>query len=144
MAESIKVKLLLYLWRQGEYRVISSYMADLSLCSILWHVILIPFYFLATLHGTWDLSSLLLLLSRSVVSDSLRPQGPQHARLPCPPPTPGACSNSRPSSHWCHPTISSSVAPFSSCPQSSWNPHPCWVQIWSPNHWSTRELPGPF
>ena len=42
----------------------------------------------------------------------------QHARLPCPSPTPGACSNSCPSSRWCHPTISSSVVSFSSCPQS--------------------------
>ena len=50
--------------------------------------------------------------SRSVVSDSLQPHGLQHARLPCPSPTPGACSNSCPSSRWCHPTISSnSVAP---------------------------------
>ena len=44
--------------------------------------------------------------------------GLQHARLPCPSPSPGACSNSCPSSRWCHPTISSSVVPFSSCPQS--------------------------
>ena len=50
--------------------------------------------------------------SRSVVSDSLRPHGSQHARLPCPSPTPGACSNSYPSSWWCHPTISSSAVPF--------------------------------
>ena len=56
--------------------------------------------------------------SRSVVSDSLRPRGPQHARLPCSSPTPRACSNSCPSSWWCHPTISSSAVPFSSCPQS--------------------------
>ena len=56
--------------------------------------------------------------SRSVVSDSLQPHGLQHARLPCPSPTPGACSNSCPSSRWCHPTISSSVIPFSSCLQS--------------------------
>ena len=56
--------------------------------------------------------------SRSVVSDSLRPHGLQHARPPCPSPTPGTCSNSCPSSQWCHPTISSSVVPFSSCPQS--------------------------
>ena len=55
--------------------------------------------------------------SHSVVSNSLRPRGPQHSRLPCPPPTPGACSNSCPSSWWCHPTISSSVIPFSSCLQ---------------------------
>ena len=53
-----------------------------------------------------------------VVSNSLQPRGLQHARLPCPSPTPGACSNSCPSSWWCHPTISSSVIPFSSCPQS--------------------------
>ena len=46
------------------------------------------------------------------------PHGLQHARLPCPSPTPRACSNSCPSSWWCHPTISSSVAPFSSCLQS--------------------------
>ena len=52
--------------------------------------------------------------SRSVVSDSLRP----HATLPCPSPSPGACSNSCPFSQWCHPTISSSVIPFSSCLQS--------------------------
>ena len=49
---------------------------------------------------------------------TLRPQGLQHARLPCPSPTPGACSNSCPSSWWCHPPISSSVIPFSSCLQS--------------------------
>ena len=55
--------------------------------------------------------------SRSVVSDSLRPHGLQHARLPCPSPTPRACSNSCPLSQWCYPTISSSVVPFSSCLQ---------------------------
>ena len=51
-------------------------------------------------------------------SDSLQPHGLQHARLPCPSPTPGAYSNSCPLSRWCHPTISSSVIPFSSCLQS--------------------------
>ena len=55
--------------------------------------------------------------SRSVVSDSLWPHGLQHARLPCPSPTPRACSNSCPSSRWCHPTTSSSAVP-SSCLQS--------------------------
>ena len=49
--------------------------------------------------------------SRSVVSDSLQPHGLQHVRLPCPSPTPGAYSNSCPSSQWCHPTISSSAIP---------------------------------
>ena len=55
--------------------------------------------------------------SHSVVSASLRPHGLQHARLPYPSPTPRACSNSCSSSWWCHPTISSSVVPFS-CLQS--------------------------
>ena len=58
-----------------------------------------------------------LLFSRSVMSDSLQPYGLQHARLPCPSPTPGACSNSSPLNQWCHPTISSSVALFSLCLQ---------------------------
>ena len=56
--------------------------------------------------------------SHSVVSDSLQPHGLQHARPPCPSPTPGAYSNSCPLSRWCHPTISSSVFPFSSHLQS--------------------------
>ena len=56
--------------------------------------------------------------SRSVVSDTLWPHELQHARPPCPSPTPGVRSNSHPSSPWCHPAISSSVVPFSSCPQS--------------------------
>ena len=56
--------------------------------------------------------------SHSLVSDSLRPHESQHARPPCPSPTPGVHSNSRPSSQWCHPVISSSVVPFSSSPQS--------------------------
>ena len=56
--------------------------------------------------------------SLSVVSDSLRPHGPQHARLPCPSSTPRAYTNSCLLSQWCHPTISSSVVPFSSCLQS--------------------------
>ena len=57
-------------------------------------------------------------ISRSVVSDSLRPHESQHARPPCPSPTPGVHPDSRPWSQWCHPAISSSVVPFSSCPQS--------------------------
>ena len=56
--------------------------------------------------------------SHSVVSDSLRPHELQHARPPCPSPTPRVHSDSRPSNRWCHPAISSSVIPFSSCPQS--------------------------
>ena len=56
--------------------------------------------------------------SCSVVSDSLWPHELQHARPPCPSPSPGVHSNSHPLSCWCHPAISSSVIPFSSCPQS--------------------------
>ena len=56
--------------------------------------------------------------SCSVVCDSSRPHELQHARPPCPSPTPGVHSDSCPSSRWCHPAISSSVVPFSSCPQS--------------------------
>ena len=59
---------------------------------------------------------LLLLFSCQVVSDSLWPHGLQHARLSCPSLSPGVCSNSCPLSRWCHPTIPSSVASFSSCP----------------------------
>ena len=60
----------------------------------------------------------LLLFSHSVMPDSFQPQGLQHTRLPCPSPSPGACSNSCLSSWWCHPNISSSVIPFSPCLQS--------------------------
>ena len=56
--------------------------------------------------------------SRSVISDSLRPHESQHSRHPGPSPTPGVHSDSSPLSRWCHPAISSSVIPFSSCPQS--------------------------
>ena len=56
--------------------------------------------------------------SLSVMSDSLRPHESQYDRPPCPSPTPGVHSNSCPSSQWCHPAISSSVVPFSCCPQS--------------------------
>ena len=63
----------------------------------------------------WDTSS--IQFSRSAVSDSLRPHGLQHTRPPCPSSTPTVYSNSCPLSQWCHPTISSSVIPFSSCLQ---------------------------
>ena len=65
-------------------------------------------------------NSMLLWLpfSYSVVSDSLQPHEPQHTRPLCPSPTPGVHPNPCPSSQWHHPTISSSVIPFSSCPQS--------------------------
>ena len=84
--------------------------------------------------------------SRSVVSDSLRPHESHHARLPCPSPTPRVHSDSRPSSRWCHPAISSSVVPFSSCPQSlpasvfSNESTLCmrWPKYWSFSYWSLK------
>ena len=63
------------------------------------------------------ISLLSVQFSRWVVSNSLRPHGLQHIRPPCPSPAPGAYPNSCPLSRWCHQTISSSVVPFSSCPQ---------------------------
>ena len=74
-----------------------------------------------TTSATWDahldcISS--VQFSHSVVSDSLQPYESQHARPPCPSPTPRACSNSCPSCWWCHPTLLSSVVPLSSCLQS--------------------------
>ena len=70
-------------------------------------------------HSVWSVCLFSSVqFSRSVVSDSLRPHESQHARPPCPSPTPGVHSDSHPSSQWCHPAISSSVVPFSSCPQS--------------------------
>ena len=98
--------------------------------------------------------------SHSVVSDSLRPHELQQARPPCPSPTPGVHPNPCPSSWWRHPTISSSVIPFSSCPQSfpasgsfqmsqlfAWGGHsigvsaltsvlPMNTQDWSPSRWT--------
>ena len=64
------------------------------------------------LEGNITLNSYILLFSRSVISNSLQPHWLQHSRLPCPSPSPRACSNSCPSCLWCHPTISSSVIPF--------------------------------
>ena len=66
----------------------------------------------------WILPFSSVQFSHSVMSDSLRPDESQHTRPPCPSPTPGVHSNSRPLSWRCHPAISSSVIPFSSCPQS--------------------------
>ena len=64
-------------------------------------------------HAKW-----IAWFSHSVVSDSLQPHEPQHTRPPCPSPTSGVYTNPCPLSQWCHPAISSSVIPFSSCPQS--------------------------
>ena len=72
----------------------------------------------STFQFSYYSEAILLQFSRSVVSDSSRPRELQHARPPCPSPTPGVHPNSCPSSQWCHPAITSSVVPFSSCPQS--------------------------
>ena len=110
-------------------------------------------------HTFFPLSS--VQFSRAIVSDSLRPHESQHARSPCPSPSPGVHSDSCPLSPWCHPTISSSVIPFSSCPQSlpasesfpmsqlfSWSGQSTGVSVsasflpkksqgWSPSEWTS-------
>ena len=68
--------------------------------------------------GLWILEFTSVQFSRSVMFNSLPPHEPQDTRPPCPSPTPGVYLNSCPLSQWCHPAISSSVVPFSSCPQS--------------------------
>ena len=75
-------------------------------------------FFRSLLKKKSNYSSSSVQFSHSVVSNSLWPHEPQHARAPCPSPTPGVYPNSCPLSQWCHPTISSSVMPFSSCLQS--------------------------
>ena len=83
------------------------------------YTICISFHsFKKKIHWLLNVWLCLVQFSRSVVSDSLQPHESQHTRPPCPSPTPGVHSDSRPSSPWCHPAISSSVVPFSSCPQS--------------------------
>ena len=85
----------------------------------------------------WTISISSVQFSCSVVSDSLRPHESQHPRPPCPSPTLGVHSDSRPSSQWCHPAISSSVVPLSSCPQSlrvfsnESTLHMRWPKYWS-------------
>ena len=91
-------------------------------------------------------------ISRSVVSDSLRPHESQHAKPPCPSPTPGVHSDSCPSSQWCHPAISSTVVPFSSCPHffpaSFFSSESTLLMRW-PKYWGfsfsiipSKEIPG--
>ena len=91
-------------------------------CSVVVHSLVCFFAFLFSTfvrgYVVYSLCISSVQFSCSVVCDPLWPRGLQHPRLPCPSPTPRACSNSCPSSWWCHPTISSSVIPFSSCLQS--------------------------
>ena len=104
----VMLSFLIWKWVIGTYSLwenLSSY--TLTSCVL----------FCVNVTSQWKLH-LLLLFSCSVLSDSLRPYGLHNIRLPCPSPSPGACSNSCPLSRWCHPTISSSVIPFSSCLQS--------------------------
>ena len=77
--------------------------------------------------------------SHSVVSDSSWPHESQHARPPCPSPSPGVHSDSRPSSPWCHPAISSWVIPFSSCPQSL--PYPKLSLLFFPQNYMNPNMP---
>ena len=102
------------LWRRRDRMKSESLILD---CALLWD------------QDVWNIADTFTLLvnkeafssvqfSLSVLSASLRPHELQHARPPGPSPTPGVYSNSCPSSQWCHPTISSTVIPFSSCPQS--------------------------
>ena len=92
------------------------------------------------LNGSWWFCVFLLLFSHCVVSDSLQPHELQYARPPCPSLSFGVCSNSCPLSRWCHPTISSSVVPFSSCsqsfPASESFPMSQFLHIRWPKYWS--------
>ena len=84
--------------------------------------------------------------SRSIMSDSLGPHESQHTRLPCPSPSPRVDSNSRPSTQWCHPAISSSIVLFSSCFQSfpaSGSFPKSILHIWWPKYWSFSFSIGP-
>ena len=96
------------------------YSWDCSMCTWKMYVLLLQG---GIFCSGWFLLSLLKSISQSVSSvaqscPTLRPHELQHTRPPCPSPSPGVHSDSRPSSQWCHPAISSSVIPFSSCPQS--------------------------
>ena len=102
--------------------------------------------FLLKLNYKWDIMNS-VQFSCSVVSNSLRPHELQHARPPCPSPTPGVHPNPCTSSQWCHPIISSPVVPFSSCPQ--FFPASGSLPIRWPKYWSfsfsispSNEYPG--
>ena len=104
-----------------DYKLIHVYVY-MHICNIHKYINILNISFEGKLHASWlffpkYFSVHPIHFSRSLLSDSLQPRGLQHARLPCPSPTPRACSNPWPSSRWCHPTMSSSVVPFS-CLQS--------------------------
>ena len=109
---------LVFFWQI--FKIDQSFDVKRALCHLLalkW-LVLITHYNLCSLLTFLVPSFYSVQFSHSIMSNSLWPHGLQHTRLPCPLPTPGACSNSRPLSQWCHPTISSSVVPFPSCLQS--------------------------
>ena len=81
------------------------------------HVLIYTDFFQSDIYYSYT-SVQFIQFSHSVMSNSLRPHESQHARPPCPSPTPGVHPDTHPLSQWCHPAISSSVVPFSSCPQS--------------------------
>ena len=97
-------------------RLLGPWVLEPCLNSILHSMKHIIIYYIKKRKVTESFSS--VQFSCSVMSESLQPHGLQHTRPPCPSPIPGGHSNSRPSSLWCHPAISSPVDPFSSCPQS--------------------------
>ena len=99
------------IWKESAYNYI------LSGWKYTWEAFCVLTFYFVLGYSPINNTGLSVQFSRSVVSDSLRPHESQHARPPCPSPTPGVHSDSRPSSLWCHPAISSSVVPFSSCPQ---------------------------
>ena len=108
---------------------------------------ILPFFLLKSTYRLSYLKETIVQFIGSAVSDSLQPHKPQHARPPCPSPAPGVHPNPCPSTWWCHPTISSSVVPFSSCPQSF--PASGSFQMRWPKYWSfsfkinpTNEHPG--
>ena len=98
-------------------RLLGPWVLEPCLNSILHSMKHIIIYYIKKRKVTESFSS--VQFSCSVMSESLQPHGLQHTRPPCPSPIPGGHSNSRPSSLWCHPAISSSIVPFSSCPNSS-------------------------
>ena len=127
--ESKRVNAKMRAWIQVSLVNVSNVLCCAQKSSSLWFTVTLDFLFetgLATdRHGPISKRYILCLdqfssvhFSRSVLSDSLQPHELQHAKPPCPSPSPGVHSDSRPLSQWCHPAISSSVAPFSSCPQS--------------------------
>ena len=104
-------------WFSSKSHKTSSWQSsDRNLSSWFWRSVFLP-HSLPT-YGPWVGYISSVQFSCTAVSDSLRPHEPQHTRPPCPSPTPGVYPNSCPFSWWCHLTVSSSVVPFSLCPQS--------------------------